>query len=257
MKQEVKAKVKAEVVDPAVTSDGKARVKDADWEPGTWCWLLDDAHNWNSAPVVAVKSEAAAVKREEEAVSKEEERKKKTEQDENNVASTSQLASSLSSSRSIKEETNKENTTNNTTKLLCREDAEGNENGMCQSEHDAAAIISSVSQFVVSSVAAKPSTTGSRSQKEELEEQQSQSRPHVDDNDEDATTNNLKICHSTNRSVGATDPDPDPCDDTWRAGSWCWVSSAPKSGSRSDIVTSVASGSICSKRNKKRKASQQ
>ena len=332
----MKAEVKVEAVDCAVHSDDDTRVKDADWEPGTWCWVLDEHDtNWNSAPeVVAVKLEAeeAVIQEEEKALKSEHEqddffsapspplgsfhsssksptgsRSKKeehnevtdnttlrrrcvedektelddAEHDEDDVASTPQILSSFSSSspttglRSIKEETNKENNTNNT-KLLCREDAEGNKTGGCKAEHNAAAIVSSAAQFVASSVASNPSTTGSRSQKGNQEVQHSKSRPDNDDDDED-TTNTLKIRHSTNRSVKSETKsddgkrsdntiaksstlgtnDPDPCDDTWRAGSWCWVPPAPKSGSRSDIVTSVASGFTGSKRKRKRKASEQ
>ena len=56
-----KAEVKAEEVCRERSIDGhNARCKN-DWEPGDWCWLLDDDNNCNSAPVLALKEETAVV----------------------------------------------------------------------------------------------------------------------------------------------------------------------------------------------------
>ena len=220
VKQEVNAEGKADAVDCEVHSDDDTHFEDADWEPGTWCWVLDDAHNWNSAPEGAVKLE------DEEAVTKEEERRrKKTKVDKNNVASTSQLVSSFSSSRSIKEDT-KENNNNN--KLLRREDEEEKENGACKSEQNEGAVLSAP-QFVASSF----QLGNSEVQSHKLRHDNNSTNSNNDDDD-----NNHKIRHSTDRSVktniesehdGRSDNTitnnsnigtnyPDPCDDTWRAG---------------------------------------
>ena len=297
MKQEVKAEVKAETVDPAVNSNGEARFEDADWEPGTWCWVLDEHDtNWNSAPEVAVKSEAeeAVIQEEEKALKSEHEQEDffsapspfgslnsssksptgsrsikdehnevtyntklrrcegeeetanemdDTEPDEDDVASTPKLISSFSSSppttagiRSRKEETKE----NNTKKFRRREDEEVKERGVLKTEQDAATI-SSASQFVASSIAFDPSTTGIKSKKGNEEVQIIKLRPTI----------------TTSSTLGTTDPDP--CDDHWRAGSWCWLPAAPTRGSTSKIdgVASVAAGSTGSRRITKRKASEQ
>ena len=37
----------------------KPKEEEKPWEPGDWCWLLDDDNNYNSAPVLALKEETA------------------------------------------------------------------------------------------------------------------------------------------------------------------------------------------------------
>ena len=230
-----------------------------DWEPGNWCWLLDDAHNWNSAPVLAVQEEEAAVKKETEEDVTEEKYA-------HDVVSAPQVLSSFSSSHSQagsfrpkKEDENEEKYN-----TLRRDDGEETPKDI-KSEHDDD-VVASAAQFVACSFQA------------ENREEKNHKLRHDDNNDEkdddDDDDNNHTIRHRTDRIVksntksdaaGSSDNiiiannstigtnDPAPFDDKWRNGSWCWESPIINGGS--GIVASVAAGSTG--RGKKRKVSDQ
>ena len=260
LKQDVKAEVKAEAIDPAVNSNEEARVKE-DWEPGNWCWLLDEHDTFHTT--VETASVRVAVKEEEDAEAvTEEETEIKSQQGNDDVASAPHVAFLFSSSpptpgiRSTKEET-KENYNH---KLRRREDEEVTEKGL-QSEQEDDATVPSASQFVASSVSSDSSTTGIEPEKG--------IKVRLDDDDDD-DTNNHKNRHSTDRIVTSnrkndhsgsgnttitTSRSIDSFDENWRTGSWCWERPTTNSGSRRDVFASVLAGSTV--RGKKRKASEQ
>ena len=272
LKQETAA-VKAEEFGPQVNIDGDGARGNNDWEPGNWCWLLDE-HDTNVHTTMETTA-PVAVKAEKDA---EDETEIKFKQENDDVvAFAPQFVSSLSSSspipgiRSTKEET-KENNNNHNNKLRRREDEEVTENEGLKLEHEDDATVSSASQFVVSSVSSDPSTTGIEPKKGNTEVQLIKVRLDDDDDDDD-DTNNHKSRHSTDRIVTSNRKNDhsgsgdntitnssriDSFDDNWRTGSWCWELPAPHSGSRSvvDVVASGAAGSFCSKRSNKRKAAE-
>ena len=187
-------KPKEEDEPPAVVSSSSSSLPAAtsvpvfknDWEPGNWCWLLDDDNNCNSAPVLAVQEEAA-VKKE-----KEEETEIKAEHEDVNFSSAPQIVSSFSSSqssagsiRSKKEDENEEK--DNT---LYRDDEEETVKKI-KSEHDDGDDFSSAPQ-VVPSFSSSHSSAGSSCSKKEEENEEKDNTFH---RDEEETAIKIKSEH--------------------------------------------------------------